>query len=416
MRRERATTRPSGGPSVTALPTAVAVRSRSRDTVDGDVAGAVGQELEEVLRARVGQAASIDPTFTRDVAERVAHFTLHGGKRLRSQFLWWGLRACGGGSEGQTRSALRIAAGLELIQTCALVHDDVMDGSPLRRGRPAVHTDLATQYGPVRAGEGDVSFGAAGAVLVGDLALVWADDTVAETELDTATRLRVREVWRAMRTEMVAGQYLDLHGQATAVRSVSRAVRAARLKTAMYTVERPLALGAALAGADGPTVRALRSAGRCAGIAFQLRDDLLGLFGDPEVTGKPSGDDIRSGKPTYLVAVALARAEATGDQRCRALLEGALGDGDLSEDDLTRIRAALVATGARDLVTAEINRLVARGHRCLNAISMEPRVLRRLGALLRGVTTPPAAPVEHDQRHAPPVSHGLADATPRSDR
>lgn len=142
-----------------------------------------------------------------------------------------------------------------------------------------------------------------------DLALAWADDVIADTPLAPDTALRVRGLWSSMRMEMVAGQYLDIQGQATSSLSLARAIRAACLKTALYSVERPLALGAALAGADDRTTAALCSAGRCVGIAFQLRDDLQGIFGTPEATGKPAGDDIRSGKPTYLIAVARARAE-----------------------------------------------------------------------------------------------------------
>ncbi|MBQ0985362.1 polyprenyl synthetase family protein [Streptomyces sp. F63] len=365
------------------------------DVVDADVATAVGHILDGVLRERVTAAAGIDDVFARDIAERVMRFTLGGGKRVRSQFLWWGLRACGGGRDaGAVESALRVAAGLELIQTCALVHDDVMDDSPLRRGRAAVHVELAAQYGkpagrePSRHGARggpDEPFGRAAAILAGDLALAWADDTLAEAPLAPDTRLRVRGIWRAMRTEMVAGQYLDLHGQATGSRSMVRAIRTACLKSALYSVERPIALGAALAGAGERTTRALCSAGRCAGIAFQLRDDLLGVFGDPEHTGKPSGHDIREGKPTYLVAVARARAEADGDGAALAVLDGALGDPGLSADGLRRVRAVLTGTGARALTQTKIDRLVAQSARHLAGAAVEPVAGRRLRALLSAV-------------------------------
>ncbi|WP_394297312.1 polyprenyl synthetase family protein [Streptomyces albus] len=378
-------------------------------TVDADVAGAVGHILDGVLRERVTAAAGIDDVFARDIAERVMRFTLGGGKRMRSQFLWWGLRACGGGRDPEAaESALRVAAGLELIQTCALVHDDVMDDSPLRRGRATVHVELAAQYGrhgsarlaapgpgPSRYGAAagpDEPFGRAAAILAGDLALAWADDTLAETPLPPDTRRRVRGIWRAMRTEMVAGQYLDLHGQATGSRSMVRAIRTACLKSALYSVERPLALGAALAGAGERTTRALCSAGRCAGIAFQLRDDLLGVFGDPERTGKPSGHDIREGKPTYLVAVARARAEADGDGAALAVLDGALGDPGLSAEDLRRVRAVLTATGARALTESKIDRLVAQSARHLAGAAVEPVAGRRLRALLSAVAGVGAGP------------------------
>ncbi|MFF7157483.1 polyprenyl synthetase family protein [Streptomyces sp. NPDC008139] len=334
--------------------------------VDADVADHVGRVLAHELGERVAAAAAIDAVFARDLAERVAGFTLGGGKRTRSQFLWWGLRAAGGGgSAEEVHAALRIAAAVELVQTCALVHDDVMDGSALRRGRPAVHLDLDAQYPCARRSGPAEPFGRAAAVLVGDLALAWADDTVAATALPDDTSRRVRVLWQAMRTEMVAGQYLDLHGQTTGARSAARALRTARLKSALYSVERPLALGAALARADEETTRALCAAGRQAGIAFQLRDDLHGVFGDPAYTGKPTGEDIRDGKPNYLIAVARDRAEAADDRQALALLDTAVGDPRLSDGELDRVRDLLVATGARAAVEHRIEKLAADSARFL---------------------------------------------------
>lgn len=364
-------------------------------TVDGDVAAAVGRVLGDELRERVAESAGIDEVFARDVAERVARFAL-GGKRMRSQFLWWGLRAAGAGTDpGQAGGALRLAAALELLQACALVHDDVMDGSVLRRGRPTVHRDLDSQYGVPDRGQAAESFGRAAAILVGDLALAWADDMVADTGLPADVRPRVRGIWRAVRTETVAGQYLDLHGQATGSRSTALAIRTAWLKSALYSVERPLELGAALGGADRSVSDALGAAGRRAGIAFQLRDDLLGVFGDPAVTGKPSGEDIRQGKPNYLVAVARDRAGAAGDHRGTAFLDAALGNAAVPDETLDRVRDLLVSTGARAAVEARIAELVEQSASLLAAadtIAAGPRA--RLHALFRraaGVGDPAGA-------------------------
>ncbi|MEU6762426.1 polyprenyl synthetase family protein [Streptomyces sp. NPDC046853] len=339
--------------------------------VDFDVAAAVGRTLHEILRERLTAAVAIDAAFARGVGERVARFTLDGGKRMRSRFLWWGLRACGGPADAAgTEAALRLGAGLELIQTCALVHDDVMDGSPVRRGRPAVHVDLAAQHAARPPGPG-ATFGTGAAILVGDLALAWADDIVADTRLPAGTAAQVRGLWQAMRSEMVAGQYLDLYGQTTGSRSMPLAIKTATLKSGLYSVERPLALGAALAGADERTTRALCSAGRCAGIAFQLRDDLQGVFSDPEHTGKPSGDDIREGKVTYLLTMARARAEATGNRALLEVLDTRVGGGHaLTEEDLERVRGALVETGARDLVETRIRRLLAQSVRHLDRAAL----------------------------------------------
>ncbi|MFE9680430.1 polyprenyl synthetase family protein [Streptomyces sp. NPDC006285] len=375
--------------------------------IDSDVSAAVGRVLKDHLAERTQRATALDAVFGQDLAERVARFTLDGGKRMRSRFVWWALRACGGGPD-RAEAALRVGAALELIQTCALVHDDVMDGARLRRGRLTLHADVAAQYAGTVPGGAGARFGEAAAILAGDLALAWADDLVAA--VDTAPAA-VRDLWSAMRTEMVAGQYLDLHGQASSSYSLPRAIRAACLKSALYSVERPLALGAALAGADAARGEALCSAGRRIGIAFQLRDDLADVFGDPGRTGKPVGGDIRTGKPTYLVALGQARAEATGDRRGLAVLRRSLGRADLSDDGLDEVRAVLTATGARDLVEAKIERLVAQGMRHLRSAPLEPEAGHRLRELLHataGVSPPavasPASPAprgERDRASAP---------------
>ncbi|MFF1305996.1 polyprenyl synthetase family protein [Streptomyces sp. NPDC058307] len=351
--------------------------------VDADVPHAVRAVLGDLLEHHVAAAEAVDPLFGEDLAARVARFTRSGGKLGRAHFVWWALRACGGGEPWQAQAALRIGAALELLQTCALVHDDVMDGARLRRGQPALHVDVAAQYAgacaPGRAGR----LGEAAAILAGDLALAWADDVVADTEMPRSAARRVRELWSALRTEMVAGQYLDVQGEATSARSGARAIRAACLKSARYSVERPLALGAALADAGPAATRALSSAGRRVGLAFQLRDDLLDAFADPRDTGKPRGGDIRSGKPTYLAAVAQARAEASGDRRAQDLLRDTLGRTDASDAELAAVLHVFVSTGARDTVEEKIRGLVAQGLRHLDAASLEPGPARRLRGLLR---------------------------------
>jgi geranylgeranyl diphosphate synthase type I len=356
--------------------------------VDAGPAAALQPVLARLLAARVEHARRLDPVFARDLAERVADLTLHGGRRIRPRMLWWALRACGGGDPAQVRAALRAGAALELLQTCALVHDDVMDAAETRRGRPALHTAVARQYAGGPPGSAR-RLGDAAAVLAGDLALTWADDEITDLLLDGAALppgavARVRELWRATRTEMVAGQYLDVHGQASGSRSTSHALRAARLKSALYTVERPLGLGAALAGARPAVTQALRRAGRCAGLAFQLRDDLDDLFADPAVTGKPSGGDVREGKPTYLMAA--ARARAADDPAALAVLDAVSGDTALTEDDLDRVRDVLTGTGARALVRREIERLTDRALRILAAAALEPGPAAALRALFTGIT------------------------------
>ncbi|OIK29249.1 geranylgeranyl pyrophosphate synthase [Streptomyces malaysiense] len=372
-----------GGHPCDAPPPALTAYGDDPGAVDADVTGAVRAVLGELLARDMAAARAVDPLFAEDVAARVARFTQGGGKFGRSRLLWWALRACGGGEPWRTGAALRLGAALELIQTCALVHDDVMDGARLRRGRPALHVEVAGQYAGAGDPERGARLGEASAILAGDLALAWADDMVADTELPRDTARRVRGLWRAMRTEMVAGQYLDVRGEALSARSPAQAIRAACLKSALYSVERPLALGAALGDAGPAVTRALCSAGRCVGLAFQLRDDLLDAFGDPRETGKPVGGDIRSGKSTYLAAVAQARAESAGDRRAVGVLRGTLGRDDASDAELDDVRAVFVATGARDAVAEKIRGLTAQGLRHLDTAPLEPLAAARLRTLLR---------------------------------
>ncbi|MGW3584926.1 polyprenyl synthetase family protein [Streptomyces rubiginosohelvolus] len=377
------------------------------ESVDADVTGAVVRTAQEVLAGRLAEAAVCDPSFSDELARRVVDFTLDGGKRVRPRLLWWGMRACGA---AETTAALRLGVALELIQTCALIHDDVMDHSRLRRGKPAVHIGLAEGAGLSPDSEQGSAFGTSAAVLAGDLALVWADDTVAETVLSAVQRRRIGGLWRAMRTEMVAGQYLDLRGQAGGGSSEAHTLRTACLKSALYSVERPVAIGAALAEADERTTDALCSAGKYAGIAFQLRDDLLGVFGDPWVTGKPSGDDIREGKSTYLLAVARSRAEAAGDHAALAVLGRVVGNNELNEQDLADVRGILEVTGARAHVEGKAERLREQAaHRLGEAVDVETGVGGRLLDLLRTVSggrSPgsPATDTSHPHHNTVPAT------------
>ncbi|MFF9027922.1 polyprenyl synthetase family protein [Streptomyces iakyrus] len=334
--------------------------------------------LERVLEDRLRTSRDTDAVFTREMAERVAAFVRRGGKRLRTAFVWCGWRAAGG--SGDAGAVLRTGAALELLQACALIHDDVMDGSPLRRGATAMHVDFARDHPAGRTGGATESFGTSAAVLAGDLALAWADDLLTETALASPHGARLHEEWRAMRSEMVAGQYRDLRAQASGSSGAEEALTIAVLKSARYTVARPLALGAALAGADARTVGALRAAGRCAGLAFQLRDDLLGAFGDPALTGKPADEDLRSRKLTPLLAAAVRLAEATGDRDAAAVLAP---DAEARPGHtVDRMRAALERTGARAEVEARIADLAATGLRHFGASGAAPGVRREFAALV----------------------------------
>lgn len=343
-----------------------------------DVVGATNRVLEQVLDAAQTRAHGVDPVFARDVAGRIGAFVRRGGKRLRPAFVWCGWRSAGG--RGDAGAALNTGAALELLQACALIHDDVMDGSVRRRGAPAVHVDFARGHWAAGMSGSAESFGTSAAVLAGDLALAWADDLLTETALDSPHGRGLHREWQAMRGEMVAGQYRDLYAQANGSSDPSEALTIATLKSALYTVERPLALGAALAGADEGTVAALRAAGRCAGLAFQLRDDLLGAFGDPTLTGKPADDDLRSRKLTYLLAVALQRADEADDSMAAAVL--APGGTKRSERTVERMRSALASTGAQAMVEAKIMELAAASLRHFEATGAEPAVRKQFAALV----------------------------------
>ncbi|MEU9850844.1 polyprenyl synthetase family protein [Streptomyces sp. NPDC047985] len=347
---------------------------------------AVEAVLAQVLDARLREAHRTDAVFAAGVAEPVAAFVRRGGKRLRGAFAWCGWRAAGG--SGDATDVLRTGAALELLQACALVHDDVMDGSALRRGAPALHMDFARRHRAGRMHGSAESFGVSGAVLAGDVALAWADDLFTETALRTPHGSRLTSEWRTMRTEMVAGQYLDLHAQASGSSGVEEALTVAILKSAMYTVARPMALGACLAGAGEGVLSALCAAGRCVGLAFQLRDDLLGAFGDPVLTGKPADEDLRSRKLTYLLAVSHRLAGAAGDRDAAAVL--APRTLARTGRDVARMRAALARTGGRAHVEAKIAELVATGVRQVDAAGADPAVRREFAALVEWAVAGPS--------------------------
>ncbi|WP_029253576.1 polyprenyl synthetase family protein [Paraoerskovia marina] len=283
---------------------------------------------------------------------------LAGGKRLRAAFCYWSWRAHGGRADSADRSAaIGTGAALELFQAAALVHDDVMDRSDTRRGRPAAHRAFAAVHRAQGWDGNPDEFGTNAAILLGDLLLSSCGEkaTLATADLDPGVAARVRAVFDLMQAEVTVGQFLDVRAQVMpwgvdldADEARSRAI--IRAKSARYSVEHPMALGAAIAGADPASVRAY---GLPFGEAFQLRDDLLGVFGDPAVTGKPAGDDLREGKRTVLVSRALRSASEAE----RETVMAALGDEDLTGSRIDDVRTILVSTGAVDEVEALIENL-----------------------------------------------------------
>ena len=312
---------------------------------------AVTQALAEFLDRQRGMLATMDPALMPVVDEVRA--LASGGKRLRPAFAYWGWRGGNAGPDAQAEddgTVLRAAAALEFVHASALVHDDVMDGATTRRGRPAAHIGFAARHAAeALSGDGGV-FGIGAAILIGDLALVWSDELLRTSGLSTGALARARPVWDTMRTEVTAGQYLDLLRAAGGLPGPQGALTVARFKSAGYTVQRPLQLGAAIAGAGPDVLAAYTSIGLPLGEAFQLRDDVLGVFGDPAVTGKSVDDDLREGKQTLLIALAEEATDGPG----RELLAEHLGNPAAGPDEFDALRELLETTGARSRVEQRI--------------------------------------------------------------
>ncbi len=298
------------------------------------------------------------------VGDALSAFLLDGGKRLRPAYCYWGWRGAGG---ADTDEIVAAAAALELLHACALIHDDVMDDSDLRRGRPAAHRRFAALHRGEEWHGDAAAFGRSAAILLGDVCLVWSDQMLHQCGLPAAALARGLPVFDEMRIEVMAGQYLDVLEQARGGRDVTRALRVARYKSAKYTIERPLHLGLALAGGPAELRTAYSAYGVPLGEAFQLRDDVLGVFGDPAETGKPAGDDLREGKRTVLVAETLARATPAQ----AAVVRQRLGDPALDDAGVAVLREIIAATGA----LAQVEQMIeARSAAALAAMAAAPAV------------------------------------------
>ncbi|MGN6722576.1 MAG: polyprenyl synthetase family protein [Marmoricola sp.] len=301
-----------------------------------------------------------------------ARRSLTGGKRLRAAFCWWGYQAIRPIED--EHALLHACASLEFLHASALVHDDYMDSSATRRGYPATHRAFAERHHQQGwAGDAEM-YGASAAILLGDLLLSWADEVLRTCGLPAHDVLAGLRFFDITRTEVVVGQFLDVSAQARATRDLDLAMTVLRYKSAKYSIERPLHVGAALAGATRDQIDALTAFGIPLGEAFQLRDDLLGIFGDPAQTGKPAGDDLREGKRTVLTAFALQNLEPADATR----LDRALGT-DLSADEITELCSLIEASGARAMVEDLISDLTAQSLTALeNApIEADARVVLR---------------------------------------
>ncbi|HEY0452157.1 polyprenyl synthetase family protein [Actinophytocola sp.] len=349
-----------------------------------DITDAVDAAIGDFLADRRAEADAIGPGLAATVAD-LASYVSRGGKRVRPTFAWLGWLGAGGAeSDPDAPAVLRTCAALELLHASALIHDDIIDESPTRRGLPAAHVLFADRHRARRWSGAPNAFGQGMAILAGDLTLAWADDLVRTSGLRADAQARVGPVWSAMRTEVLYGQLLDLTAQAAGAEDVDSALRVDRYKTASYTVERPLHVGAAIAGAGTGLVAAYRAFGTDIGIAFQLRDDVLGMFGDPLVTGKPSGDDLREGKRTVLLATALELAD-DNDPGAARFLRSAIGT-DISAAQLDSVRAILTETGAVDRVERDIVRRTDRAVAALEASGATAPARDRLAAMAVAAT------------------------------
>jgi geranylgeranyl diphosphate synthase type I len=315
----------------------------------------VDARIDEFLVSRDSILARIAPelrpfaVYSRDL--------LSGGKRFRAQFCYWGWRAVApvnsaNAVPGETEldALVDLCAGLELFHAAALVHDDIIDNSDTRRGMPAVHRRFESLHSEEGWRGSGRSFGEGSAILLGDLLLAWSDEIISGAVLrapSLPTLTATREAVDVMRTEVTLGQYLDLlEERAWATtdpeRSLERSERVIVYKSAKYSVEAPLQIGASLRGASTEQLDSLRRFGLPLGIAFQLRDDVLGVFGDAARTGKPSGDDLREGKRTVLVSLTRSRL----DNSARRLFDELLGDPELDESQIRMLQQTMRGTGA----------------------------------------------------------------------
>ena len=309
------------------------------------IAERVDNRVDALLGAEEARWAALDPDLAAPLSAMRA-LVMAGGKRLRPAFCHWAF--VGAGGDGDDQAVVDAGAALELLHTFALIHDDVMDGSERRRGLRTVHRQFEARHASDGwRGEGR-RFGEGVAILVGDLAFVYADQLLAGAPPAAVA------VFTELRLEVNVGQYLDLLGTVRGAPSIEQARRICQYKSGKYTIERPLHLGAALAGRLDDLAQPLSAFGDPLGQAFQLRDDLLGAFGDARVTGKPVGEDLREGKPTALYAYATQAADGAAAK----FLADRFGAPDLTDDEVAELQDVLASTGARGRVERAIGDLV----------------------------------------------------------
>lgn len=314
-----------------------------------DIAAEAAAGIEGFLRAKAAEFAAISPD-TAEIGDSLIAYT-RGGKRIRPVLLWWGFQLAAGseltpGSQARTGLA-EAAASLELLHAAALIHDDVIDHSDTRRGAPALHRQFEALHSALGyEGDGE-AFGVSAAIVIGDICLALSEELFESAQDRLGASVPAQRLRAQMRRDVMVGQFLDVRAEVIPLddaRIGERAWEVLSFKSAKYSVEQPLLLGAALGGADDNQLAALSRFGLPLGQAFQLRDDVLGVVGDPSATGKPAGDDIREGKRTVLIAESLRRM----DREQADLLASRLGDPTLSAETVAETVAMLREVGGLD--------------------------------------------------------------------
>ena len=341
-----------------------------------DIARRVTDELLAYIEAERG---ALEPE-AQPLLDELEALVASGGKRLRPRFCYWGHRAAGG-ADGS--AIMRTGAALELLHTMALIHDDVMDRADVRRNRASTFRALADIAARVEHRGDPQRFGASAAILTGMLGFVLADRLFWTAGFDLDVTRRAGDRYDRLRTRAIAGQYLDLLAAHRGRADEPTARRIATLKSGSYSVADPLAIGALLASDDVAVVALLDTYGIALGEAFQLRDDVLGTFGDPHTTGKDHDGDIREGKQTVL----LAKARAGATQMQLRVLDQLVGDAELGPQDVQRVREIIVETGALDTTNQLIAELAEQAIAALDPSVIEPEALNALRALSEEATT-----------------------------
>ena len=326
---------------------------------------AVDAAVRDAVAALADELRGIDGALG-DVAEALVD-AASGGKRLRGALVCWSSLAHGGRSAEDMMGA---AVAVELVHLSALVHDDVIDRADTRRGRPSVHARFA-------AAGGDEDFGRNVAILLGDVLLAAAPAALETCTVDPGALTRARSALVRLQVEVMAGQFLDVEAAAQRDADVARALTIAMLKSGRYSVARPLELGALLAGVPEEDAARLLAVGDPIGVAFQLRDDLLGVFGDPTTTGKPAGADLIEGKRTLLVAEALARLTATE----RDAFETRFGTDDLDTAGVAALSATIETCGAREALEQRIDGLRGEARDAARTLGLGPDAVTALDGL-----------------------------------